>query len=202
MKKTLKSIQGLMKLGRVLSIIMLVFAIIGMVGCAIGAVSLYLTEDMVIETEEGDITLGEVMLDEITPTIESVYYLMIVGFLACLTEVIICDRTAKYFKFELSEGTPFTFEGAKKLKKLGILTIVIPIILGIIMFGVSLVLSIENPDLILNEATYGVSISPGLMMLVFALIFKHGAELNDEQKKSREEVAKIKKRAEEANRWY
>ncbi len=205
MKKTLGTIQGLMRLGRVLSIVVLVFSIIGMVGCAIGGVALYATGDMVIETEEGNITLGEVVYDELMLTIEMVYFVIIVAFIACMTEVIICDRMAKYFKFELNEGTPFTFEGAKKLKKVGILAIVLPIVMELVAGVIGIILLANIPEVApevagtgSTEITFVSSLGTGVMMLLFALIFKHGAELNEAQKKANMEKDALEKKVESA----
>ena len=50
MKKTLRTIQGLMRFGKVVSILVLIFSIIGMVGALIGGVVFYLEGDMIIET--------------------------------------------------------------------------------------------------------------------------------------------------------
>lgn len=204
MKKTLSTIQGLMRLGRVLTIITLVFSIIGMVGCAVGGVALYATGDLIIETEQGDITLGELVYDETMATMEMFYFVIIVAFLACMTEVIISDRMAKYFKFELSEGTPFTFEGAKKLKKVGILAIVLPIVVEIVAAVIAVFLLANVPEALpatestSTEITYASSLGTGVMMLIFSLIFKHGAELNEAQKKANMEKDALAKKAEQA----
>ena len=204
MKKTLSTIQGLMRLGRVLTIITLVFSIIGMVGCAVGGVALYATGDLIIETEQGDITLGELVYDETMATMEMFYFVIIVAFLACMTEVIISDRMAKYFKFELSEGTPFTFEGAKKLKKVGILAIVLPIVVEIVAAVIAVFLLANVPEALpatestSTEITYASSLGTGVMMLIFSLIFKHGAELNEAQKKANMENDALAKKAEQA----
>ncbi|MBQ8177714.1 MAG: hypothetical protein IJ033_00840 [Clostridia bacterium] len=204
MKKTLSTIQGLMRLGRVLTIITLVFSIIGMVGCAVGGVALYATGDLIIETEQGDITLGEFVYDETMATMEMLYFVIIVAFFACMTEVIISDRMAKYFKFELSEGTPFTFEGAKKLKKVGILAIVLPIVVEIVAAVIAVFLLANVPEALpatestSTEITYASSLGTGVMMLIFSLIFKHGAELNEAQKKANMEKDALAKKAEQA----
>lgn len=206
MKKTLSTIQGLMRFGKVVSILVLTFSIIGMVGALIGGVAFYLEGDMIIETVISELELGELGEDMgMVLTKEAVIYTMIVTFIACLTELIIANQSKKYFKFELKEGTPFTFEGAKKLKKVGILAIILPIVMGIVVFAVEIIMLSANPESILGDITYTASIGTGIMMLIFSLIFKHGAELNDVQKQAnleRENMEKKLKESNERNRYY
>lgn len=178
--KSLNTIQRLMKIARVIATIVLVFSIIGMVGCAVGGVALYLTKDMdigAIELEEG-VTVGDTTLDEDTPTIEALYFSFIAAFIACVIEVILSDRARRYFKFAIKEGTPFTYDGAKRLKNLGILYIVLAVVASIVEAVVYFVFIATFGDVInLSEATYGISIGTGVMMLIFAVVFKHGAEM-------------------------
>ncbi len=178
--KSLNTIQTLMKIARVISIIVLVFSIIGMVSSAVGGLSLYLIKDIdfgAIEIEEG-ITLGDVTFDEFTPSIEAVYFSVIISFIACLVEVILSDRARRYFKFAIKEGTPFTFDGAKKLKNLGILYIVLSVVAVIVEGVLFFLFTLTYGDRIsFSEVTYGTSIGTGIMMLIFALVFKHGAEM-------------------------
>lgn len=206
MKKTLGTIQSLMKLSKAISILVLICSIIGMVGALIGGIVFYLEGDMIIETAIGELELGELGEDmEMMLTKEAVIYTMIVAFIACLTELIIANQSKKYFKFEIKEGTPFTFEGAKKLKKVGILAIILPIVMGIVVFAVEIIMLSANPESILGDITYTASIGTGIMMLIFSLIFKHGAELNEVQKKAnleRENMEKKLKESNERNRYY
>ena len=178
--KSLNTIQTLMKIARVIATIVLVFSIIGMVGCAVGGVALYLTKDMdigAIELEEG-VTVGDITLDEYTPTIEAVYFSVIAAFIACVIEVILSDRARRYFKFAVKEGTPFTYDGAKRLKNLGILYIVLAVVASIVEAVVYFVFTATFGDVInLSEVTYGSAIGTGVMMLIFAVVFKHGAEM-------------------------
>lgn len=210
MKKTLGTIQNIMKIGRVISIIVLVCAIIGMVGSLIGGICVYAMGEEIIsekvEMEDGtEITIGELVFDEFIPGLEAVYVIMIGAFIACLVEVIISDRAQKYFKFEIKEGTPFTFEGAKKLKNFGIVAIVLPLVGSIITEGVIIALSMANPEALMGEISFTASIGTGVMAILIALVFKHGAELNEVQKKAnleKEALQKKQKQLEERRNYY
>lgn len=210
MKKTLGTIQTIMKIGRAISIIVLVCAIIGMVGSLIGGVCVYaMGEEIInekIEMEDGtEITFGELVFDEYLPGIEAVYAMMIGAFIACLVEVIISDRAQKYFKFEIKEGTPFTFDGARKLKNFGIVAIVLPIVGSIITEGAIIALSILNPEALFGDIAFTSSIGTGVMAILIALVFKHGAELNEVQKqanKEKEALQKKQKQLEERRNYY
>lgn len=206
MKKTLGTIQSLMKLGKAISILVIIFSVIGMIGALIAGVVFYIEGDLIIETAIGELELGELGEDiEVMLTKESLIYMMVVAFVACLTEIIIASESKKYFKFEIKEGTPFTFEGAKKLKKVGILAIVLPIVMGIVLFAVEVVISALNPEVNLGDTAFTVSIGTGIMMLIFSLIFKHGAELNEVQKKAnleKEDMEKKLQKRSERNQYY
>ncbi len=206
MKKTLGTIQSLMKLGKAISILVIIFSVLGMIGALIGGIVFSIEGDMIIETVMKELELGELGEDvQMMLTKEAVVFAMIITFVSCLTEIIIASESKKYFKFEIKEGTPFTFEGAKKLKKVGILAIVLPIVMGIVLFAVEIVMVAQNPNVNLGDVTFTINIGTGVMMLIFALIFKHGAELNEVQKKAnveRDEMERKLQKRSERNQYY
>lgn len=190
MNKTLNSIQKISKIGKVISIIVLVCAIIGMVCCAIAATVLITMGNVIIETPEiremfeNAMNETDLSAKEFAMELNRIAAIVIVGFISCLAEVILSNGAVKYFKFELAEGTPFTFAGAKKLKKLGILNIVLSVVCAIIatfvveiVFNRSVLFGSDSVNI-----NYYSSIGVGIMMLIFALIFKHGAEIVEKQK--------------------
>ena len=88
----------------------------------------------------------------------------------------------RYFKRELVAGTPFTFDGAKELKHLGILMIVLPLAAQILN---AVVIEIWNEvtaaSLKLSVDT-GSEVAQGILFLVMAVIFQYGAELETGKK--------------------
>lgn len=119
--KTLDTIQTLSKIGRVLSKIVFIFSLIGAIGCAAGILSVrFLPESIQLgkTTIQGLVELT----DKLTPAVA--YAAMITAEILCVGEAILAEIAERYFKREIADGTPFTFDGAKALQRLGIMMIV------------------------------------------------------------------------------
>ena len=174
MNKTLNTIQTIMKIGKVLSIIVFVCCIIGAAGCVLGILGLAIASavdtlalwEIIMAISEGK---GGVL------TVGGAYFLCVIGAISCAVEAVLAYLTLKYFKNELAAGTPFTFEGSKELFKLGLINICV--ILGLaaldgivrgIFWGY-----LANADI--AESPW--SISTGVWMLLLSVFFKHGAEI-------------------------
>lgn len=77
----------------------------------------------------------------------------------------------RYFKLELREGTPFTEAGAKSITKLGILLIVVDILLAAFS-------SAMEKFVFVSERIYdGGGIVIGVILILFAMVVRYGAEL-------------------------
>lgn len=81
-----------------------------------------------------------------------------------------------YLKTEQSEGTPFTMTGAEKLKNLGIRCIWIPIVAIVVAVTVAVWLGEEN----IGEAGNAFSITTGIILILVSMIFRYGAELEQQ----------------------
>ena len=79
----------------------------------------------------------------------------------------------KYFKNELTEGTPFTHRGADELKFLGIRVVVWPLVASIVA---SVICSIAN---IVEEFDVSVDIGLGIALIFLSFVFHYGAELKE-----------------------
>lgn len=176
--KTLKTIQKLSKIGKVLSKIMFIFCIVGFCGCIVGIISMALG----VETLKfGGVTLKSVLKTEAEVTVGTVYATMAVGMILCAGEAVLAKFAEHYFKRELADGTPFNFDGAKEMLRLGILTICIPIgtqiaaeIIHEVMYRTLQGVAPFRPD------NFG-SVALGVMFIVLSLICRYGAELREEK---------------------
>ena len=172
--KTLSTIQKLANVGRVLSKIVFIFSLIGAIGCAAGILSVKLLPESI---QLGKTTIqGLVELtDELTPAVA--YAAMLTAGILCAGEAVLAKIAERYFKRELADGTPFTFDGAQALMRLGICAIVIPIAAKIAAEIAAVVLehALDGADTF--EVGDPVSVGLGIMMIVAGLLCKHGAEL-------------------------
>ncbi|MBQ1820622.1 MAG: hypothetical protein II117_03355 [Clostridia bacterium] len=175
---TLKTLQTLSKIGKVFSIIVFIFCIIGAVGCVLGIIGLaFIPEGFKI----GDVTIKG-LVEKGDLNTQTCYAAMACGIIMCAAEAVLAKFAERYFKNEIKAGTPFTFDGAKELTRLGILAICIPIgasILAGICYGIFKVIMKDVAELPFHD---GGSVGLGVMMLVAGLLCKLGAESAEKQK--------------------
>lgn len=174
--QSLKTVQSLSNLGRILSKIVFVFCVVGFCGCVLGIVSLALGVDKV---ELGGVTLRGILKKEADVSVGTMYAAMAVGTVFCLGEAILAKFAVHYFTRELRDGTPFTAEGAKELTRLGVLAICIPIATQIAAQIVQKAFEMLMSGVKTMEIGAYSSVSLGVMMLVTAAICRYGAELTE-----------------------
>lgn len=96
----------------------------------------------------------------------------------------------KYIRHELHDGTPYTEEGAKELKEIGIHIMLHPIITASLIAIMDVALGQNFPSFFTGTTYIGVLL--GAVLVLVSLILKYGAELekNILNKKSEEEDKK------------
>ena len=186
MKPALTTIQKVCKAGKILSRIVFVLCIVcaclmafalvfyivlGDRHLSIGGVSIY----GLIQQETGISISPELMIAALACCVA-----------ICIAEVILSQFAVTYFKHELADGTPFTYHGAKELKRLGFLAMFIP--LGV-SFAAGIVLSavaMSSMGMGLNDIkgfrlTIGTdgSFGIGIAMLIISAFCRHGAQMEE-----------------------
>ncbi|MBE6592906.1 MAG: hypothetical protein E7642_02825 [Ruminococcaceae bacterium] len=195
MTKTLKTIQTIMKVGKVLATIVFVCCIIGAVGCALGIVGLSLTSMLGVTL---DMKMLAELLDEeslamfadgsIGAYIGIAYFGCIVGIISCVAEAVLARLAVNYFKKELETGTPFTFEGAKEMFRLGVINLCVMLGLSVVEGMIFAILWIFFPEI--TEPSTSVSLGTGLWMMILSVFFKHGAEISAQRSEENAEDVK------------
>lgn len=188
MKNSLKTIQVLAQIGRVLSKIVWIFCIVGAAGCLVGIASLAVGVDEVLKI--GGVTIHGIIGYEAGINISSMYASMTVWMILCLGEIALALFAERYFKNELKAGTPFTLDGAKEMTRLGILAICIPAgttILAEVAYQVmnAVFQNVERMD-IGDFASVGL----GIAFLVISVVFRYGAQLNADNENTNRDMEK------------
>ncbi len=111
--KSLKTIQTLSKIGKVLSKIAFIFSVIGFCGCIAGIVSLTFGNGSLIKI--GGVTLHGLISDNLGYNIKSIGAALAGWMIVCAGEAILAKFAEGYFRNELNAGMPFTYAGAKEL---------------------------------------------------------------------------------------
>lgn len=175
--KTLKVIQTLAKVGKILSKIVAVCSIVGVIGCLVGIISLAVFDIDTIKI--GGVTIHGLIEKSAEMSIGTMYAAIIVGMIFCIGEAAIAKLAVKYFKNELDAGTPFTASGAKELMRLGICTICIS-------FGVLIAVNIAFA--VINKGFPNVEemhlsdfnqVGIGVAFIITSILCKYGAELEE-----------------------
>ena len=170
--KTLKTIQTLCKVGRILSKITFIICIVGAALCVAGIISLALIP-------EGIKFDGLTILVEkhVGVSVNTCYAAMAAGIPLCAGGAVLAKFEELYFKRELASGTPFTFDGAKELIRLGVLTIAIPAVAALVAAIIFGVMRAVLPDV--DEIKYNIHLYLGMGIgYIFAgLLCRYGTEL-------------------------
>ncbi len=173
--KTLNTIQKLSRLGKILSRIVFIFCLVGVIGCALGLVGLGISAETF---KIGGVTIHSLIDNSSGVSVDLAAVLT--GLILCSGEAVLSKLAGRYFKNELNAGTPFTFDGAKELIRLGICTVCIPIgtrAAAEIVYQ----LTAHFYDVSDMKISGSVSVGLGIMMIVAGLLCRYGAEIMKEK---------------------
>mgnify|MGYP005777501451 FL=1 len=177
--KTLKTIQTLSKIGKVLSKIVFIFSVIGFCGCIAGLIGLCFENGDFIKI--GGVTLHGLISENLGFDVKNVSAILSEGLIIYAGEAVLAKFAELYFKNELKAGTPFTLAGAKELLRLGILSLAISTgcaMVGSIVEGiVAGLIKAEETAAIDIHFDNSSNIALGVMFIVVSLLCRYGAEL-------------------------
>ncbi|MBO7400975.1 MAG: hypothetical protein J6U75_07185 [Clostridia bacterium] len=186
--KTLKTIQTLCKVGRILSKITFIICIVGAALCVAGIISLAVIPEGI---KFDGLTIQGLVQKHAGVSVNTCYAAMAAGIALCAGGAVLAKFEELYFKRELASGTPFTFDGAKELIRLGVLTIAIPAVAALVAAIIFGVMRAVLPDV--DEIKYNIRLYLGMGIgYIFAgLLCRYGAELfakKGKKEKQQEEV--------------
>lgn len=172
--KSLKTIQSLSKLGKILSKIMFICCIVGICGCLVGALGMLLG-DWAVKIR--GMTLHSFLQTEAGVLSGTIWAAILTGILLCAGELVVSRMACRYFTHELAAGTPFTQEGAKELLRLGVYAVAVPVgttVLAQIACELVQQFAPEAQKLHLDGSD---GITLGVMFIVLSLFCRYGADL-------------------------
>lgn len=184
MSKSLRTVQKVCKVCKVLAeiaFVMLVVIVALMLAAAIFAGTGYF--DTLVSS-------GALILDDAIKysgaAQEYVVAICVAIVIVFSAEAVVAKFINVYFKHELKAGTPFTFEGAKEMLRLGIIAIAVPAGASVIS---AIYLTIVTADS--GDWNFSVKISLGLGLAFIAIspLLKHGTELRLRAQYAEEKLA-------------
>lgn len=100
-----------------------------------------------------------------------------VDFILAMTDGVLLVFALRFFKAEQADGTPFTQQGADRILRLGILTIVLPLAAAILSALVCEFMTLPQ-DAVRDWGNLN-SLTMGIVLILASLIFRYGAELEE-----------------------
>lgn len=98
--------------------------------------------------------------------------------IALLFGCVIILLSHNYCLAELKEGTPFTNAGADRIRRLGIITIVVSLVSSFVAEGICKIMGLTEWDTFGS----GVDITFGICLILLSVVFRYGAELEQKIK--------------------
>ncbi len=167
MSENLRKVQ---KICHVLEVIYRVFTIICLVGlvcCIVGVVALSIcsffpnAKSFIVEkSDRGFIQL---------------IGLCLTGFVISLAHFIVLKAHRDYFAMVQKVGTPFTMDGARSFRTLGIMNIVVPLVTIVVSAIIGVIFSCAGD--VRLDFEFGV----GIAMILLSFVFAYGAELEEKK---------------------
>lgn len=186
--KNYKILQKITKIGKILSKVAFVFSIIGICGCFVGLISNVFGSGKFFKI--GGITIYGMLADFNAYNVKSISATLLAWMVVCVGQAVLAKFAELYFRNAETSGTPFTQMGARELRRLGIMMIVIPTVCAAlaeivqgIMTGFMNGMAEEWSDLNFdNEA----SVIVGVIFIVGSFVCGYAAELLEEKNKTQE----------------
>lgn len=172
-KPMTNSLTAIQKCARVFRVLVRIGLILSIVGAVFGLAALMLW----IHWNNAPAT-GIPQLDQVMQLIDrgSYYHTLstlIADVVGCAFGGALLWLFHRYLAHELADGTPFTFSGASELRRLGVVTIVLPLVSLCLQAIPYTVYDLSYP----NRMENGTSVLLGVALILASLVFRYGAEL-------------------------
>lgn len=172
-KPMTNSLTAIQKCARVFRVLVRVGLILSIAGAVFGLAALMLW----IHWNNAPAT-GIPQLDQVMQLIDrgSYYHTLstlIADVVGCAFGGALLWLFHRYLTHELADGTPFTFSGASELRRLGVVTIVLPLVSLCLQAIPYTVYDLSYP----NRMENGTSVLLGVALILASLVFRYGAEL-------------------------
>ena len=176
--KSLKRIQILIKICRVVCYILFACFIAGALGCVLGMALLEAVKDFNL----GD---GKTLTTELAKngvTINGCYTMMAAGIVGCAVGAFLSLYTAGFFKKVVNEGTPFKRHLVKELRTVGLVNVLVNIGASVLIgIGFGIAKGLDKGIGKLSNYS-GFSITFGLVLLLLSLFIDYPVELEESKK--------------------
>ena len=165
MSKNLKVVQTTARVLEIISKIVFILCLVGAITAIVGVVILSVVcffPNLVDRIQDES---GRRMIQLIGDCL--------VGVVVSIEGIIVAKAHKDYFAMEQKDGTPFTFEGAKAFRTLGIMNLVAPVIAMVVAAVIAAICDCWN------DIRLDFSMGLGLSMILLSFVFAYGAETEE-----------------------
>lgn len=174
--KSLRIIQVLAKICRIVCIIVFVACIIGAAGCFVALVILPIVKDIVVHDGK---TIAELIAQDGKTNVNTIIAACGMGLFGCGVEIFLAKYNELFFKKEIEVGTPFKKDIVKEMRIVAVVNIAVSLS-AVIMVGIALgIVRALVRDLQHFDNYIGTPIGYGIALLIISLFCDYGAELNE-----------------------
>lgn len=167
MSKNLQTVQKISKvlgvISKVLYVIAFVLLILSIVGTVVMAVFCAFPE------------ISEKIVLESGRSMRQIIGYCVAGIVTCIVHLIVTKAHKDYFLMEQQAGTPFTAEGAKAFRTLGIMNLVAPVVCFVLVAIVEVIFGNKI------ESNYEMEMGLGIAMILISFVFAYGAEIEEKK---------------------
>lgn len=168
MSDNLRTVQKICHVLEVIYRVLSIICLVGLIGCVVGVVTLIIC-GFFPEAKSA-------IEDETGRTVLQIIGYCVAGFVVSMAHFIVLKAHRDYFAMEQKAGTPFTKEGAKAFRTLGIMNIVVPIATTAAAAIIAAIFRVSGDFRL--EAEIGV----GIAMILISFVLAYGAELEEKKK--------------------
>ena len=166
-QKTFQVFKTLSRIGMVLSFVWAGLTVIGLL-CGI---AWFNGGTVVIQSRDALLSLTQ------TGSLNQMMGILLSDLVFVLADGTLFLFAFRYFRQEQADGTPFTQSGAEQIKRLGIRTIVLPLVAAILSALFYELFSV--PQAAAADWSNLSGITMGIVLILASLVFRYGAELEE-----------------------
>ena len=170
MSKNLKVVQTTSRVLEIICKIVFILCMVGAIGAMVGVVFLSIANFFPKLVDKIQEESGRKVLQLIGDCL--------VGVVVSIEGIIVSKAHKDDFAMEQKDGTPFTFEGAKAFRTLGIMNMVAPLIAMVVAAIISAIFNCWS------DVRLDVSFGLGISMILLSFVFAYGAEIEQGKEES------------------
>ena len=173
--KSLRTIQILFKIAKIVAIILFAFAIAGAVFSALGIALIHVVKDVNVEPGK---TLAMFLLEK-GVSINAVYVYCAIGILACIVGAFLYFCFYRYCKEVVDDATPFTRKSVKDMRRFAVINIIANVALAVLAVIAAVIAKACDPNIGTLKVGNWISLSFAICLLILSVFVEYPVEAQE-----------------------